>query len=234
MSKGDVVIAPDGEKVVLVDVGQEVLLDNDVVRVWDVALAPGEVQPWHLHHNPYLVLSLEAAPGRMDWLDGSEPRYLNEYRGGAVLRPTSPVHRLTNIGETHYRNRLVEFKDLGEHRGLDRPAADIGAGDRSVAGERPSPPEADGRNPVMSNRYVGVWEVTVPAGTSCVLELGDLPRVVAPIDAPPLGEDPAGGVRYHGGGPLRLANDSDREAEYFIAELRYLADLGPGGEVSID
>jgi hypothetical protein len=44
----------------------------------------------------------------MDWLDGSEPRFLDEYVGGSVCRPVSPVHRLTNIGEAHYRNRLIE------------------------------------------------------------------------------------------------------------------------------
>lgn len=221
MSRGDVVTAPDGEKVVLVDVGQRVLLENSTVRVWDVALAPGEVQPWHLHHNPYLVLSMEASPGRMDWLDGSDPRFLHEYRGGAVLRPTSPVHRLTNIGDTNYRNRLIEFTDLGEKRGLDVPAVDIGAGDRSVAGQRPGSPEVDGRGPVMRNDYVRVWDVAVRAGATTTLALSDLPHVVAPIDAPPLDEDPTGGVVYHNGGPLKLRNGLDRDADYFVVELRY-------------
>lgn len=225
MSRGDVALAPDGEKVVLVDVGQVTLLDNSVTRVWDVALAPGEVQPWHLHHNPYLVLSLEASPGRMDWLNGSEPRYLNEYRGGAVFRPTSPVHRLTNIGSANYRNRLVEFKDLGENRGLDIPAVDVGAGDRSVDGERPGAPEADARNPVMRNTYTRVWDVEVDSGATAQLTLSELPHVVVAMDAPPLSEDQSGGVTFHPGGPFALRNDSERAARYFVAELSYLADL---------
>lgn len=232
MSSGDVVTAPDGEKIVLVDVGQEVLLDNPAMRVWEVSLVPGEVQPWHLHHNPYLVLSLEASPGRMDWLNGSEPRHLHEYRGGAVLRPTSPVHRLTNIGETHYRNRLVEFKDLGENQGLDVPAVDIGPGDRSVAGQRPGEPESDGRNPVMRNDHVAVWDVVIPAHATMTLALSNLPHVVAPIDAPPLTEDPAGGVVHHDGGTFQLANGTDGDAAYFVVELRYLAHLAPEEEGS--
>jgi quercetin dioxygenase-like cupin family protein len=123
------VVSPSGEEIVLVDVGQRVLYDDPVVRVWEVSLEPGETHPWHLHHNPYVVLSIEGSQGRMDWLDGSEPRFISEHRGGWVCRPVSPVHRLTNIGTSRYRNRLVELKDLGEK--LPSPA-DISDSDVSV------------------------------------------------------------------------------------------------------
>lgn len=216
MSSGAVVFSPEGERIVLADVGQVVLLDNPVVRVWEVSLAPGEVQPWHLHHNPYVVLNVEASPGRMDWLDGSEPRYLDEYRGGAVLRPTSPVHRLTNIGGEHYRNRLIELKDLGEHRGSEGPS-DIGRGDRSVAGQRPGPAEVDGRKPVLLHTHVRVWD----AEPATRLELSQLPHVLVPLDARVVDADPAGGVRFHPGGPLRLPV---AWAPYLVVELSYLAD----------
>jgi hypothetical protein len=75
------------------------------------------------------VLSIEGSQGRMDWLDGSEPRFISEHRGGSVYRPVSPVHRLTNIGTSRYRNRLVELKDLGEN--LPEPL-DIRTDDVSV------------------------------------------------------------------------------------------------------
>jgi len=113
--RGDIVISPSGEEIVLVDVGQVVLYDDPLVRVWEVVLEPGETHSWHLHHNPYVVLSVDGSQGRMDWLDGSEPRFISEHRGGHVYRPVSPVHRLTNIGRSSYRNRLVELKDLGEN-----------------------------------------------------------------------------------------------------------------------
>lgn len=114
MTAGQIVTGPAGQQIVLAEIGQTVLLDNDRIKVWDVTLAPGESQPWHLHHNPYLVINLEASPGRMDWLNGDPPRYLQEYVGGVVFRPTSPVHMLTNVGTTRYRNRLIELKDIGE------------------------------------------------------------------------------------------------------------------------
>ncbi|MCR3749086.1 hypothetical protein [Lentzea californiensis] len=127
--RGDVVISPSGEEIVLVDVGRRVLHDDPLVRVWEVTLEPGETHPWHLHHNPYVVLSIDGSEGRMDWLDGSEPRFISEHRGGFVYRPVSPVHRLTNIGTTFYRNRLVELKDLGEN--LPEPL-DVRPGDVDV------------------------------------------------------------------------------------------------------
>nr|WP_063779298.1 hypothetical protein [Kibdelosporangium sp. MJ126-NF4]CEL18167.1 hypothetical protein [Kibdelosporangium sp. MJ126-NF4]CTQ90603.1 hypothetical protein [Kibdelosporangium sp. MJ126-NF4] len=204
--RGDVVTSPSGERIVLVDIGLVKLYDDPLVRVWDVSLRPGECHPWHLHHNPYVVLSINGSDGRMDWLDGSEPRFISEYRGGAVYRPVSPVHRLTNIGTSFYRNRLVELKDLGEH--LDEPL-DIGPGGRSVRGEPPGEPLADGRMPVLLHRDISVWTVT----GECELDLAG-PHVIAAIDIDDT--DPAGGVRSHPGGPLTLSGD------WFVVKLSYL------------
>lgn len=207
----------------LADIGLVELLDNPFVRVWDVSLPPGGQHPWHLHHNPYLVLSLQGSKGRMDWLDGSPPRHLSEYRGGAVYRPVSPVHRLTNIGEQHYQNRLIELKDLGEH--LASPF-DIGAGDRSVEGRPPAPGLADGRQPVLIHPHVSVWTLELASGEERLLKLADPPHMSALVDAPDLLLAPAGGVEFHDGGtPLRLANDTGSTQTWFVAELTYLTDL---------
>jgi hypothetical protein len=119
MTAGTTVVAPDGTEVVLGEIGTRVLLKNSRVRVWEVALAPGESQAWHLHHNPYVVLCLSTSPCHMDWLDGSPARYLSETVGGSVYRPVSPVHMLTNDGESPYLNRLIELLDLGEEASGD-------------------------------------------------------------------------------------------------------------------
>ena len=214
--RGDVVFSPDGERIVLVDIGLVELYDGPLVRVWDVALEPGETHPWHLHHNPYVVLSIDGSDGRMDWLDGTEPRFISEYRGGAVYRPVSPVHRLTNIGQKAYRNRLVELKDLGEH--LDAPF-DVGPGGRSIQGEPPGEQLPDGRVPVLLHEHVSIWTVAVGAGQSRQLDL-DGPHVIAAIDDidPP---DPLGGVRLHAGGPLTLTGGGS----WFVVRLSYLDHL---------
>lgn len=220
--KGDVVVSPDGEEVVLVDIGLVELLDNPVVRVWDVALKPGDTHPWHLHHNPYVVLSLQGSDGRMDWLDGSPPRFISEYRGGAVYRPVSPVHRLTNVGDRHYQNRLVELKDLGEL--LPEPF-DVGEGARSIEGEQPGPDLPDGRRPVIEHPHVRVWTIEVPPGEKAELDLSDLPHVTAVIEAPNPADDPTGGVAGHDGGPLTVSNESAEPRTWFVVELSYLGDL---------
>ncbi|MGC7100637.1 hypothetical protein ACPZ19_38675 [Amycolatopsis lurida] len=220
--KGDVVHAPDGTKVVLVDVGVTELLDNPVVRIWDVTLDGYAQHPWHLHHNPYLVLSLRGSDGRMDWLDGSPPRFISEYSGGAVYRPTSPVHRLTNLRDQTYQNRLVELKNLGEL--LPEPL-DIGPGARSVEGETVGPDLTDGRRPVIDHPHVRVWTVDVPPRGSAELSLSALPHVLARIDAPELAEDPQGGTTFHDGDALTLTNAAAHVRTWFIVELTYLDNL---------
>lgn len=119
MAKGDVVSAPDGVEVTLGEIGHEVVFENEHVRVWEVRLEPGEVQPWHLHHHPYLVVAIEEAENRMDFLDGSQPREMLETVGRVVFREPGKVHMLTNAGKTRYLSRLVELKCLGERGGGD-------------------------------------------------------------------------------------------------------------------
>lgn len=124
MTAGTTVQAPDGTEVLLGEIGTGKLFENSRVRVWEVSLAPGETQPWHLHHNPYVVLCLATSPCRMDWLDGSAARELSETVGGSVYRPVSPIHMLTNEGDAPYLNRLIEFLDLGEEAAGTPYAAD--------------------------------------------------------------------------------------------------------------
>ncbi|MGV0645784.1 hypothetical protein ABQE44_20525 [Mycolicibacterium sp. XJ2546] len=220
--KGDIVYSPAGQQIILVDVGVTKLLDNRVVRVWDVTLDGHGQHPWHLHHNPYLVLSVEGSDGRMDWLDGSPPRFISEYRGGAVYRPTSPVHRLTNLKDQRYRNRLIEFKDLGER--LTVPL-DIGPGARSVEGETIGPELSDRRKPVIIHPHVKVWTVDLAAGQEVALHLSGLPHVLAMIEAPDLVLDPSGGTSYHAGGEVALTNSSIDPQTWFVVELTYLDNL---------
>ncbi|GAA1711971.1 hypothetical protein GCM10009765_71410 [Fodinicola feengrottensis] len=127
MTAGQIVESPSGEKVVLGEIGQTILLDNSRIRIWEVALEPGQTQPWHLHHNPYLVANLESSPCHMDWLNGDPARFLEETVGGVIFRPPSPVHMLTNDGDRSYRNRLVELKDLGEEAVGDSTTGSPGA-----------------------------------------------------------------------------------------------------------
>lgn len=124
-------------------VGQEVVFENEEVRVWDITLEPGEHQPWHRHENPYLVIALEAADNRIDAWDGGEPRLVHEPVGGVVFREPGETHMLTNDGRTRYRSRLVEFKQTGGNRhpgyggeAAERSREQVGDGGPSAAGYR--------------------------------------------------------------------------------------------------
>ncbi len=112
MARGDVVTNPAGVEVELGDIGTSVVFENEQVRVWEVRLEPGEVQDWHLHHHPYVIIGIEGANNRMEFLDGSEPRHMSETAGHVVYREAGKVHKLTNEGQTRYVSRLVELKGL--------------------------------------------------------------------------------------------------------------------------
>lgn len=178
MTAGTKVWAPDGTEVVLGEIGTRVLLTNERVRVWEVDLAGGEAQPWHLHHNPYVVLCLATSPCHMDWLDGSPARQLNETVGGSVYRPVSPVHMLTNDGDSRYLNRLIELLDLGEEAsGRPYPVADgiEPLSGFAEAGEIPV-------KVVVDEPDVRVQHVTPDAGESYTWRTGAYPALVADLD----------------------------------------------------
>jgi hypothetical protein len=46
-------------------VGSRILFENDLVRVWEISLEPGEHLPLHYHALPYLVVTVEAAHVRV-------------------------------------------------------------------------------------------------------------------------------------------------------------------------
>lgn len=235
MTAGDVVTALDGSRITLVGVGSRVIADSDRVRVWDIRLEAGEIHPWHLHGNPYVVLSIVGSTGRMDWLDGSEPRNISEYTGGTVFRPVSPIHRLTNTGPGRYRNRLIELKDLGENRAAG--VLDVGSGARSTKGEPPSgmPAPPDGRRPVLGTEWVRVWTVTVPAGSKRTLQLDDTRHVIAEIDGDLEGPDLAASVCETDAAVHRIVNDTSRERTWFVVALDYLSpDLLHSADDGID
>ena len=85
------------------------LFENEQVRVWEMLLEPGESFPMHAHEHPYLSLILEGALLKLIGEDGSEEPV--QATAGAVLwREPPDVHAVRNVGDTRFRNRLVELK----------------------------------------------------------------------------------------------------------------------------
>jgi quercetin dioxygenase-like cupin family protein len=93
----------------LASVGQHVVFENDRVRVWHIALAPGETQPLHHHDLPYLVIAVQGARNLIRTVDGNQIP-ADEPTGGVVFRTPGATHTLTNTGDTTYMARIVELK----------------------------------------------------------------------------------------------------------------------------
>ncbi|QQE80504.1 hypothetical protein [Alicyclobacillus sp. SO9] len=100
---------PDVDLDNLAPIGSKILFENDLVRIWEVYLEPGEHQGFHHHTNPYVVVAVDGGDNKITSIDGTE-RLTEEPPGHIVYQDRGQIHNLQNIGETHYRNRLIEIK----------------------------------------------------------------------------------------------------------------------------
>jgi quercetin dioxygenase-like cupin family protein len=102
-------------------VGTDLLFEDDRVRIWQIALEPGQEAPFHTHHLDYTTITVEG--GDLERLngDGSVDRVKSE--AGRVMRwyKSTRTHGLRNVGSTRFRNVIVELKGVpavfpnGEH-----------------------------------------------------------------------------------------------------------------------
>lgn len=95
------------------NVGTRLMFENERVRVWDLALAPGESLATHCHREDFLFIVVNG--GALQHVDDDAGsvhavRYEDdqvvwiEAQGGIVH------NRLVNIGDTPYRNFVIELK----------------------------------------------------------------------------------------------------------------------------
>ena len=95
-------------------VGTRLLFENARVRIWDLALAPGESLAKHIHRNDYCFVVVSG--GLIRFADPDNPAEYHDVQfaddqvefleigGGKV------DNRLTNIGTRLHRNFVVELK----------------------------------------------------------------------------------------------------------------------------
>ena len=99
------------------NVGTRLLFENERVRVWDLALQPGEAMEKHVHRLDYFFVVIEG--GALRFVDPDNPandrdvhfetdliRFHEAEDGGSVH------NRLVNVGDKPYRNLVVELKEL--------------------------------------------------------------------------------------------------------------------------
>lgn len=100
VQKGELVLGP---------IGNEIVFENETVRVWIVDLEPGARQAMHRHLLPYLVIPLTDGQNLMRWLSGREVK-TDEKPGMALWREAGEPHELLNTSSWRYKNILVELK----------------------------------------------------------------------------------------------------------------------------
>jgi hypothetical protein len=94
------------------EVGQHIVFENEHVRIWEINLEPGQVQEFHLHYHPYIVISLGGGENEIETIFGDKRR-TNEPIGSTVfMNEMRPVHKLTNKAMVRYLSRLIELKHI--------------------------------------------------------------------------------------------------------------------------
>jgi beta-alanine degradation protein BauB len=94
---------------VLGPIGNRVIFENDFVRVWELAVAPGRSKGLHRHDLPYVIVPLTEGNIEIESIDGRVYRP-DEKVGEAIWRDAGEIHDLKNLGDATYRNVLVEIK----------------------------------------------------------------------------------------------------------------------------
>ena len=96
------------------NVGTRLLFENERVRVWDLALEPGESLEKHIHRLDYLLIVI--AGGSLRHVDPEHPKNERDVRyekdqvvffeaGDGLIH-----NRLINMGTEPYRNLVIELK----------------------------------------------------------------------------------------------------------------------------
>jgi quercetin dioxygenase-like cupin family protein len=101
-------------------IGDRVIFENELVRVWTLTLEPGGKQPWHRHDLPYLIVPITKGKGRITFVDETVVEPVEE-PGMAIWREPGLVHELENTADWEYKNLLVE---ITQDTRAEKPPAD--------------------------------------------------------------------------------------------------------------
>jgi quercetin dioxygenase-like cupin family protein len=92
------------------DVATRLLLENHKVKIWELNLEPGQASDWHQHSMDYITVTLEGSHMQVDYDDGTS-KETDPKPGKWRFAESQSVHQASNIGDTRYRNILIELKN---------------------------------------------------------------------------------------------------------------------------
>lgn len=90
-------------------VGSHVLFENDVVKVWQNDLQPGESSDWHLHENNYLFVATVHGDLTIEHDSGAKHDTSLD-AGQVVMGEKDSIHQLSNRGDKPYSSVIIEIK----------------------------------------------------------------------------------------------------------------------------
>ncbi len=93
------------------DVGSELLFENDRVRVWSMRLQPGETSTYHRHENDYLFVYTTPSLIRSEIAgrDGPTRKFDDGYVQYTEVG-SGIEHSITNVAESLHQQIIVEMK----------------------------------------------------------------------------------------------------------------------------
>ncbi|RRA49354.1 hypothetical protein [Acidipila sp. EB88] len=90
------------------------LFENEILRVLEIRIVPGETTPLHTHRWPGPLLLLSWSDCVRRDADGvvlvDSRTLLRPIEGTAIWSPSMPAHTLENVGTTELRLIGVEYK----------------------------------------------------------------------------------------------------------------------------
>lgn len=91
------------------DVANKLLFENEVVRVWEMSLAPGERSDRHRHDHPYVLCVLEGS--RIDAeIEGAGRVEIPVQPGSVFFVPPGATETAINASGQRFREILIELK----------------------------------------------------------------------------------------------------------------------------
>ena len=101
--------APGPDDAPLGDVANRLLFENDLVRVWQMKLAPGEASDLHRHDLPYMLCVIEGESIDADWPDAPSLT-IPLAPGDVFFVPPGRTETAVNRSTAPFHEILVEFK----------------------------------------------------------------------------------------------------------------------------
>jgi len=102
---------PATDAVKIHDPNISVVLENDYVRVLSVKIAPGEIEPWHTHTWPAVVVYFSLPPSQRVSADGKKtPRAELKQLEVRYEAESQPSHSVENLGKVVYQAYRIELK----------------------------------------------------------------------------------------------------------------------------